>query len=240
MLENCDVVIPCGGRGTRLYPVTETIPKAMVPIGGMPILEHVLRLYMGFGFRRFKLLLGYKGEVIRRYFNENHLDVTIDFVDTGIDTGTADRIWQVRNDVSSPFLFSYCDVLADLDFDALVRFHQRCGKPATMTVTALPSSYGVVDVDEDFVANHYEEKPILKNTWINAGFFVLNELIFENWSWTDADFSRSVIPLLVEHRMLACYRHVGFWSTMDTEKEHAMLEGMWNSGKPTWVIRRQT
>jgi len=238
MIE-CDVVVLAGGKGKRLYPLTMDLPKPMVRIGDMPVLEHLVKLFEYYGLSSIKILVGYKGDIIKKYFHGRYTNLDIQCIDTGSDADTAERLWQVRNKVSDTFFLSYSDVLADIDLQRMYEFHEKAGKKGTMATYPLTTSYGIVHFDGDNIAYEYREKPMFENYHINAGFFVFNSSIFDTWEWGSRDFSKGMIVKLARERQLACYRHDGFWSGMDTVRENEILNEMWNSGDARWAVWRR-
>jgi glucose-1-phosphate cytidylyltransferase len=253
------VVILCGGTGTRLREETEYRPKALVDIGGRPILWHLMRIYYHYGYRKFILCLGYKGWMIKEYFlnytcqqNDFTLqlrsgsryvwdgvgeieDWEITFVDTGQDTQTGGRLYQVRHLIHEDhFLANYCDGLSDINLDALVAFHKEKGKVATLSGFHARSRYGVVGVNGDGIVNYWQEKPLMHDL-TPGGFFVLSRSVFD---WLDPDCILEHAPLenLAKAGQLALYPHRGFWYCMDTFKEALALNEIWKRGEAPWKI----
>jgi len=253
------VVILCGGIGTRLREETEHRPKAMVEIGGRPILWHLMRIYYHFGYRKFVLCLGYKGAMIKDYFlnyqsmqNDftlrlrsgaqhawNHSDEVEDweitFVDTGHETQTGGRLYRVRHHIQQEyFLANYCDGLSDIDLEALVEFHKEKKKVATLSGFHARSRFGVVRVDGNGIVNLWQEKPLMHDL-IPGGFFVFNRAIFD---WLDAECILEHRPFeaLAKAGELALYPHHGFWLCMDTFKEALTLNEMWKTGNTPWKV----
>ncbi|MBK8979803.1 MAG: glucose-1-phosphate cytidylyltransferase [Planctomycetes bacterium] len=251
------VVILCGGRGTRLQEETEFKPKALVEIGGRPILWHLMRIYDRYGFRRFVLCLGYKGNLIKEYFlqysamqndftlrlrsGERRIhgrkdvveDWEITFADTGLDTNTGGRLHRIAHLIDQPlFLANYCDGLSDIDLDRLVAFHRDKGKIATVTGFHPHSRFGIVKVDDSGIVNYWQEKPLMSDL-TSGGFFVFERGIFD---YLDADCVLEQQPLerLSADRQLALYPHDGYWQCMDTFKEALALNRLWASGNAPW------
>lgn len=238
MDKDYDVLILAGGRGTRLYPLTADIPKPMVRIGDMPVLEHIVKLFDYYGFMNIKILVGYKGDFIRDYFEDKY-DLRIRCIDTGLDSDTAERIWKVRNKITETFFLSYADVLSDINLERMLEFHFKKGKIGTMATYPLITSYGIVYLDGDNLAHKYVEKPMITDYQINAGYFVFNISLFDNWEWRHSDFSKGMLVKLCRERQIACYQHNGFWSGMDTVRENEILNKMWDSGDAKWAVWRK-
>lgn len=253
------VVILCGGQGTRMREETEFRPKALVEIGGRPVLWHLMRHYDHFGFRRFVLCLGHRGNMIKEYFVNYHWvtkDFTlklgadapsirvhdssaenweITFVDTGLATQTGGRLWRIRNLIEdSWFLANYCDGLSDVDLDQLVAFHAAHGKTATLTGFHPYSKYGVIGVDERGLVNYFQEKPLL-NDYTSGGFFVFDKRIFsyldESCVLEDEPFRK-----LASEGEMGLFQHTGFWQCMDTFKEAQALNAIWDDGDAPWKL----
>lgn len=229
------VVILCGGMGIRLWPSTQTIPKPLIRIGGKPILWHVMKFYERFGYRDFVLCLGYKGDLIRKYFRAHPETWNIDFAETGLETPTGGRIKKIEHLVDgNRFLTTYADGLANLRLDRLVRFHERSAKVAAITVVRPLSPFGIVTVDGNSSVLHFEEKPQM-NQWINGGFFVFSEEVFDHIE-TDDVLERDVFEKLVKIDELVAFKHRGFWRCMDTYKDAEELNKLAREKKVPWNI----
>jgi glucose-1-phosphate cytidylyltransferase len=256
-VRNEQVVILCGGRGTRLQEETEFKPKALVEIGGKPILWHLMRIYYRHGFRRFVLCLGYKGNLIKQYFlnysamqndftlslrsgsqklqsdSENIEDWEITFADTGADTNTGGRLSRIRHLITEQhFLANYCDGLSDLDLGKLVDWHHEKGKVATVTGFHPRSRFGTVKVDDDGIVNYWQEKPMMSDL-TSGGFFVFDKKVFDYLD-DDCVLEQGPLEKLAGDRQLALFAHDGYWQCMDTHKEALALNQVWDAGNPPW------
>jgi glucose-1-phosphate cytidylyltransferase len=230
------VVILCGGRGTRLREKTESIPKALVEIGGRPILWHVISIYAAQGFARFILCTGYKGEQVADWVGETRwpAGVEVQCADTGRDTPTGGRIKLVEDRIGEPFCATYADGVADIDLAALVGCHRGSGSLATVTVVRPTLQFGVAELAEDGRVLGFEEKPSL-DRWINGGFFCFEPGVFDYLA-PDSVLEREPLERLAADGELHAFRHEGFWDCMDTYKDAVLLNDLWRSGQPPWRV----
>ena len=222
------VVILCGGKGTRAYPLSIEVPKPMLPVNGQPILEHVMRIYANQGHTDFVLSVGYKKEVIVDYFKGRFPNWHIEFVDTGLETNTGGRIARCRKILEETFFATYADGLGNVQLDRLLAFHHNHGGVGTVTGVPLPSQYGTMDFDEAGRVLRFREKPILRDYWINGGFFVFDRAAFDFWEGENLE--TEVLPALSRRGLLYVYRHEGFWKSMDTHKDQQELNRMHDQG----------
>ncbi len=236
-------VILCGGKGTRLKEETEYKPKPLVEINGKPILWHIMKIFANQGVNDFILCLGYKGNMIKDYFlkleemsndfvldlrknkiyhlsDEDDLDVTIHFINTGEDSMTGARIARIRKYVESDedFFVTYGDGVADIDLCELYKFHKQNGKIATLTAIHPVYKFGLVEFEGELIVK-FDEKPDMKD-WVNGGFMVFNKKIFDYLS-ADKSCILEQEPLrkLAAEKQLAGYKHSKFWKCMDTSKD---------------------
>ncbi|HXQ89460.1 MAG TPA: sugar phosphate nucleotidyltransferase [Solirubrobacterales bacterium] len=230
------VVILCGGRGTRLRERTESVPKALVEIGGRPILWHVIQIYAAQGFERFLLATGYMGEAVEEFAAAERwpAGVRVECVDTGLDTPTGGRVAALADRLGSErFCVTYADGVADVDLAALLEFHDRGGALATVTVVRPDLQWGVAELSGDAVTG-FVEKPRSEH-WINGGFLCLQPGVFD---YLDADsvLEREPLSSLAADGQLRAYRHEGFWDCMDTYKDAVVLNDLWTAGRAPWRI----
>jgi glucose-1-phosphate cytidylyltransferase len=228
------VVILCGGRGTRLRERTESVPKALVEIGGRPILWHVIQIYAAQGFDRFLLATGYMGEAVAEFAAAERWPegVRVECVDTGLDTPTGGRVAALAEEIGGePFCVTYADGVADVDLGALLGFHREQDTLATVTVVRPHLQWGVAELADDAVTG-FAEKPRSEH-WINGGFFCFEPGVFE---YLDADsvLEREPLSRLAADGQLRAFRHEGFWDCMDTYKDNLMLNELWESGEAPW------
>jgi glucose-1-phosphate cytidylyltransferase len=218
------VIILCGGLGTRAYPFTRELPKALMLVGGVPIVEQVMRTYAAHGFDEFVLALGYRKELIVDYFRERG-GWKVACVDTGDDADTGTRVRRCLGHVGERLHVTYCDGLGDVDLTALTAFHERHSGAASVTSVPLRSQYGILETDAADRVTRFVEKPLLPGYWVNAGFFVFDRSAVAG---TEGDnLERDILPALAGRGELRMFRHSGFWKSMDTYKDHVELEGSW-------------
>ncbi len=252
------VVILAGGLGTRLAEETEVKPKPMVEIGGYPILWHIMKTYSHYGFKEFFIALGYKGEIIKKFFldycNLNG-NMTIDFstgqteireresedwvlhlVETGQNSMTGGRIKRLENHLrDAPFMVTYGDGVSDIDLRKLFEFHKSHGKLATVTAVHPPARYGELLINEDFTTE-FTEKPQTHEGWINGGFIIFEPQVLDYLNDDSSVMERDALERLADEKQLMAYRHDGFWQCMDTLRDKKFLESLWDSGNPTWKV----
>ncbi|HYP56472.1 MAG TPA: sugar phosphate nucleotidyltransferase [Solirubrobacterales bacterium] len=231
------VVILCGGRGTRLRERTETVPKALVEIGGRPILWHVIGIYAAQGFERFLLATGYLGEAVEEFVaSERWPGLAVECVDTGVDTPTGGRVALLGKRLGGErFCATYADGVADVDLDALLRFHDEHGALATMTVVRPHLQWGIAELGDDGAVEGFVEKPRSEH-WINGGFFCFEPGALEYVDEASV-LEREPLSRLAAHGQLRAHRHHGFWDCMDTYKDAVVLNDLWASGEAPWAKR---
>jgi glucose-1-phosphate cytidylyltransferase len=254
------VVILCGGLGTRLREETEFRPKPLIEIGGRPILWHIMKLYAHHNFRDFVLCLGYRGNMIKEYFlnyeamnndlticlgrkhqiayHDEHQeqDFHVTLAETGANTMTGGRIKQVEKYIEGDtFLVTYGDGVADVDIRAVVEFHKKHGKLATVTTVRPISRFGVLEVAANNRVASFNEKPLL-NGWASAGFFVFDRRVLDYLGDSDCVLERDPLERLAQEEQLVAYQHEGFFFAMDTYREHEYLNELWTSGRAPWKV----
>lgn len=257
-LTEMKTVILAGGLGTRLAEETEVVPKPMVEIGGKPILWHIMKQYGHFGLREFHVALGYKGDVIKRYFHDYYAysgnlsielktgqvaaqagdveDWSVNLIDTGATTNTGGRVRRLRRWLGeNRFMLTYGDGVSDINLRDLLAFHEAQGRIATITAVRPPARFGGVIFDGDLVAQ-FAEKPQVGEGWINGGFMVLEPQIFEYLQGDDVSLEVNALERLAADRQLAAYRHEGSWQCMDTLRDKRQLQAAWEGGKAFWKV----
>jgi glucose-1-phosphate cytidylyltransferase len=258
-----EVVLLCGGMGTRLREETEFRPKPMVAIGQRPILWHIMKTYAHFGHKDFVLCLGYKGEVIKEYFYHYELfthnvtlqlgrehnmelhrapggggeDWRITLVDTGAAALKGCRIKRTEPYITGPrFLLTYGDGVADIDLRALTAFHQRHGKLATVTGVRPRSAFGEL-ATQDGRVTAFAEKPQMSRGIVNGGYFVFERAVYERLSLDEnCDLEAGLLEELAAEGELMMYPHDGAWACMDTYRDVEYLNQLWNSNRAFWKV----
>jgi glucose-1-phosphate cytidylyltransferase len=252
-------IILAGGLGTRLSEETQLKPKPMVEIGGKPILWHIMKIYGSQGFNEFYTALGYKSEVIKDFFinyyhRQNHLrietssghieveeradstneDWVVNLIETGNLTNTGGRIRRMKPWVDDgTFMMTYGDGVADVDINALLKFHKSHGRLATVTAVRPPARFGGISFSDGLV-KEFIEKPQIGEGWINGGFFVLEPGVIDYISGDETSFEKESLEKLALDNQLAAYKHEGFWQCMDTIRDVALVNELWENGTPPW------
>jgi glucose-1-phosphate cytidylyltransferase len=229
------VVILAGGFGTRLSEYTGTIPKPMVPIGGKPILEHIMRSYARFGFKDFIIAIGYRGNIIKNYFKNFNENWKINLIDTGINTQTGGRIRRLKNFLKNEtFFLTYGDGLCDVNYKQLYNFHKKNKKTITVTAVRPPARFGSLLIKKNKVLE-FNEKVINGNNWINGGFFVVEPEIFKYLD-TDRDvFEKKPLEKLAKKNQFCAFKHEKFWQCMDHKIDKDLLDNMCKKGNLPWL-----
>jgi len=229
------VFVLCGGLGTRLKEETEFRPKPMVPIGDEPILAHILRSYRRRGFDRFVLCLGFKAEVIEDYFGG---DDSIRLVRTGEAAMTGARVARAAAQClgdAEHFGVTYGDGLTDVDLAAELEFHLAHGGVGTVLGVNPPSRFGELKIEGDRVVS-FDEKPQIRDHWVNGGFFFFRRAFLDYLSEDDACvLEREPLVRLARDGGLTVYRHPGYWASMDTQRDMEQLNELYATGEAPWT-----
>jgi len=253
-------VIFAGGLGTRLSEETSTRPKPMVEIGGRPILWHIMKIYSYHGINDFIICCGYKGYMIKEYFNNYFLhmsDVTLNIqsnsmeihnqraepwsitlLDTGEASMTGGRLLRaadyLRDDET--FCLTYGDGVGNINIENTIKFHKSHGCLATLTAACPPARFGAIGMNDNGLVKNFEEKPMGDGSMINAGFFVLNAKVFDYLDDDKTVWEQDPLQNLAKENQLMSYNHHGFWQPMDTIRDKQILENLWRSNKAPWKI----
>lgn len=230
------VVIFCGGFGTRLSEETSVKPKPMVKIGSKPILMHIINSYIRYGFKDFILALGYKGYIIKKYFNKKKLNFNISLVDTGRKTLTGGRLLKLKKyfKKNENFMATYGDGISNQNLIKLRNFHLKHKKIATMTVVRPPVRFGEVKLKGNLITS-FQEKPQSGKLWINGGFFVFNSKIFDYIKGEKTMLELEPMQILKKKKEIFAFKHNGFWQCMDTLREKNYLNNLYKSNKLKWL-----
>ena len=250
-------VILAGGLGTRLAEETSDRPKPMVEIGGRPILWHIMKTYSQHGINDFVICCGYKGYMIKEYFDNYALhmsDVTFDLrtnetivhkgraepwkitlVDTGDNSLTGGRLLRVKGYVENDdaFCFTYGDGVTDLNISEAIKFHYLHEKLATVTATYPSARFGALSLDGNTVEG-FEEKPEGDGGMINGGYFILSPKVFDLIEGDHTTWEQEPLRKLAEQRQLMAFKHTGFWHPMDTLRDKQKLQSLWDNGTAPW------
>ena len=253
------VVILAGGLGTRLAEETEVKPKPMVEVGGHPILWHILKHYAHYGFKEFFIALGYKGEVIKRYFLDYHSlngsisinlasgevemhereceDWVVHLKNTGVKANTGGRVRRLRPWLSdATFMVTYGDGVSNIDLRALLDFHRSHGRVATVTAVRPPARFGGLLFDGEGMVTDFTEKPQIGEGWINGGFLVFEPEVFNYLDGDESTLEVDALERLAADKQLAAYRHEDFWQCMDTMRDKNLLENLWRRDAAPWKV----
>jgi glucose-1-phosphate cytidylyltransferase len=252
------VIILAGGYGTRISEESAIKPKPMVEIGDKPILWHIMKIFSHFGYNEFVILLGYKGYTIKEYFSNYFLHQSdlkidlennkytytnsksenwkIDLVDTGLETMTGGRISRVKELINNEhFFLTYGDGVANIDLNALLSQHKVSKKSVTMTAVMPEGRFGALNIASDNTITNFMEKPKGDGSWINGGFFVCENDVFNYLSNEDDEiFERSPLEKLANDKKLGAYKHNGFWKCMDTMRDKNLLNELWDNDDADW------
>ncbi len=250
-------VILAGGLGTRISEESHIKPKPMVEIDGKPILWHILKIYSANGINDFIICCGYKGYIIKEYFqnyflhtsdisidlNQNKIDIynkksenwIIRLIDTGQQTMTGGRLKRVAEYLDNEtFCFTYGDGLSDVDIRKLIKFHKESKKLATLTAVQPPGRFGAISFGHNNLINNFQEKPSGDGGWINGGFFVLEPKVIKYIDSDNTIWENEPLKNLAKDNELIAYKHKGFWQPMDTLRDKFYLEKLLQNGNAAW------
>ena len=252
------VVILAGGFGTRLSEYTDIIPKPMVAIGDRPIMWHIMKRYAYYGFKDFHIALGYKADVIKKYFLDNNQvssDFTIDLksgeqthfgrdnvdwrvslINTGLNTLTGGRVKRLKSFIGKePFLLTYGDGLADVDIEKLITFHKKHKKMVTVTAVRPSARFGELKIENEIVTS-FAEKPQTESGWINGGYFVVEPEFLNLIDGDNSILEREPLERVTAMGELVAYKHYGFWQCMDSKRDRDVLNEIYEGGSAPWLI----
>ena len=228
------VVILAGGFGTRLAEYTDSIPKPMVPIGGKPIIDHIMQIYSNHGHKDFYVALGYKGEIIEEYFKDNDL-WNINLIKTGSNSMTGGRLKRLQKIIGKErFMLTYGDGLSNINISELIAFHKKHGKLVTVSAVRPPARFGALKINGSEVIN-FKEKSQLDESWINGGFFVIEPEFFEMINGDETVLEKEPLEQAASMKELMAYKHEGFWQCMDHKLDKDLLDEMCKNGNAPWL-----
>ena len=213
------VILLAGGFGTRLSGYTKTIPKPMVEVGGQPMLIHIMKQYAKYGFKDFYIALGYRGELIKKFFNKKFFDWNINLVETGENTMTGGRLKRLKKYVGkTTFMMTYGDGISNVNLGKLIKFHKKNNKLVTLTAVRPPARFGALKLKGNSVS-YFKEKSKLDEGWINGGFFVMEPEFLKFIKNDNTYLEREPLEKVTKKKQLAAYKHEGFWQCMDTKRD---------------------
>jgi glucose-1-phosphate cytidylyltransferase len=250
------VILLAGGLGTRLAEYTDSLPKPMVSIGGQPILWHIMQLFADYGHKSFYVACGYKAEVIKQYFlnypalnadftinlatgqvetvMKKEIDWQVTLVYTGVNSMTGGRVKRLQSLIGKETCFlTYGDGLANINLDDLLAYHRRHGRMVTVTAVRPSARFGELEISDGQVVS-FQEKPQVRQGWINGGFFVVEPEFFDLIAGEDTVLEAEPLEKATALGELMAYQHEGFWQCMDTKRDRDLLESLWQSGKAPW------
>lgn len=240
------VVILAGGKGSRIFEFTKKLPKPMIKISGKTILEHIIFIYSKQSFKDFYILTGYKGNIIRKYFDKFKLKknlyklknlnqkIHINFISTGINTMTGGRIKLLSKIINNEnFMMTYGDGLANVDLKKLKKFHLQHKKIATVTAVRPLSRYGILNLKGNSVSS-FKEKLKLNYGWINGGFFVFKSSIFKYLKSKKTILEKEPLETLAQKGQFKAFKHKKFWYSIDTKRDKENLEILIKNKKTPW------
>ena len=218
------VVILAGGMGSRMSELTKTIPKPMVKIKNKPILIHIMEHYSSLGFNEFFIALGYKGDVIKKFFRRKNFNWKVHLIDTGKNTMTGGRVKRLKKYLKNErFFLTYGDGISNINIKKLLKFHKKHKKSATLTAVRPPARFGSIKLKYNKV-KIFKEKSKLDEGWINGGFFVFEPDIFKYIKNDQTYLEREPLEIFSKKKQLMAFKHYGFWQCMDTKRDKQLIE----------------
>ena len=225
------VVLLAGGFGTRLSEYTKTVPKPMIYIGDKPMLLHIMKLYAKYGFKDFYIALGYKEEIIKKFFNKKFFDWNINLIATGRNTMTGGRLKRLKKYIGNEtFMMTYGDGLSSVNLKKLLKFHKKNKKLVTLTTVRPPARFGVIKLKSQQVS-YFKEKSKLDEGWINGGFFVMEPEFLKYIKNDNTYLEREPLETATKKRQLTAFKHNGFWQCVDTKRDIDKLNKILNAKK---------
>tara|TARA_Y100000590_G_scaffold319066_1_gene361074 strand:+ start:1178 stop:1870 length:693 start_codon:yes stop_codon:yes gene_type:complete len=218
------VVLLAGGFGTRLSEYTKTIPKPMISICGKPLLFYIMKHYAKYGYKDFYIALGYKGKIIKKFFNKKFYDWNINLIETGKNTMTGGRLKRLKKYLGKDtFMMTYGDGLSNLNLNKLLKFHKKNKRLVTLTAVRPPARFGALRIRGQNVS-YFKEKSKVDEGWINGGFFVMEPEFFKFIKNDNTYLEREPLERVTKKKLLGAFKHEGFWQCMDTKRDKDKLE----------------
>jgi len=218
-----NVVILAGGLGTRISGYTRSVPKPMIEICKKPLIYFIMKHYSNYGFKDFYIALGYKGHVIKKYFQKNNFGWNINLIDTGQKTMTGGRLKRLKKNLGNePFMLTYGDGLSNVNIKKLLKFHNKNKKLVTLTAVRPPARFGVIKITGNKV-KYFKEKSKLDEGWINGGFFVMQPKFLDYIKNDQTFLEREPMEMLTKKKQLIAFKHQDFWQCMDTKRDRDNL-----------------
>ena len=231
------VVLLAGGLGSRLSEYTKTVPKPMINIAGKPMLFHIMKLYAKYGYKDFYVALGYKREVIKKFFNKKKFNWNIHLINTGRKTMTGGRLKRLKKYIGKEtFMMTYGDGLSNVNLKKLLKFHKKNKKLVTLTAVRPPARFGALKLKGKHVS-YFKEKSKMDEGWINGGFFVMEPEFLKFIKNDHTYLEREPLEKVTKKKQLAAFRHKGFWQCMDTKRDKDLLEEFSKQKVPPWNNR---
>ena len=225
------VILLAGGFGTRLSEYTKTVPKPMIDIGGKPMLLYIMKHYAKHGFKDFYIALGYKGEIVKKFFSKRFFDWNINLIETGKNTMTGGRLKRLKKYIGKEtFMMTYGDGLSNVNLKKLLKFHKKNKKLTTLTAVRPPARFGTLKLNGQYVS-YFKEKSKLDEGWINGGFFVMEPEFLKFIKNDNTYLEREPLEAATKKGQLIAFRHEGFWQCMDTKRDVDRLNEILNSKK---------
>jgi len=230
------VILLAGGFGTRLSEYTKTIPKPMINIGGKPMLLYIMKQYAKYGFKDFYIALGYKSEIIKKFFSKKFFDWNINLIETGRNTMTGGRLKRLKKYIGKEtFMMTYGDGLSDVNLKNLLKFHKKNKKLVTLTAVRPPARFGAIKFKGQHVS-YFKEKSKLNEGWINGGFFVMEPEFLKFIKNDNTYLEREPLEKMSKKRQLVAFRHEGFWQCVDTKRDVDKLNIILKNKKKNFEI----
>tara|TARA_B100001093_G_C26835509_1_gene1018154 strand:- start:6 stop:719 length:714 start_codon:yes stop_codon:yes gene_type:complete len=233
------VVILAGGKGSRISYYSEKIPKPMIKIGNIPMLTHIMRYFMYYGYDDFIIAAGYKKKIISNFYKNSKEFKKLRIFNTGLSTMTGGRILKLKKILKKEknFFLTYGDGISNINLNDLEKFHKDKNKIATVSAVRPPVKFGEISIGKNNLVKSFVEKPQLNSGWINGGFFVLNKNVFNYIKDSNTVFEREPLASLAKKKQLNSYKHNGYWRCMDNLNEKNQLEQIFKKFRSIWKIK---